>query len=64
MITSQGSLTIINAHTPEHQVYWNGQSVAHTALVVDTERNRVVLTVAEDPVLAEMAAAGIIIRRV
>lgn len=66
MNTASGALTIINAHQKEPQVFWNGLAVPGiTSIKVDNSaaNQRVVLTVPEDPVLAEMAAAGIIIKR-
>lgn len=59
-----GSLTILNAHTGP-QVYWNGELVPHIGLRVESDgtTNKVTLKVAEDPVLAEMQAAGIVIKR-
>lgn len=62
MQTAQGSLTILNAHTSEPTIYWNGAQVpAVTALKV--VNGVVTLTVPEDPVLAEMIAAGVKIVR-
>lgn len=65
-ITTQGSLTILNAHTDTPSVFWNGVQVEGIkALAVDyaSDLHRVVLTLAEDPTIAEMQAAGILIRR-
>jgi hypothetical protein len=66
MNTAQGSLTMLNLHTAEPQVYWNGQlvSVVGVAVVNDPAKQTVTIKVQEDPVLAEMAAAGIRIVRV
>jgi len=59
---SQGQLTILNAHTLEPQVYWNGSQVPNVkALVVSN--GKVTLSLPEDPILAEMKAAGIVIKR-
>ena len=63
MQTTQGSLVIVGANTPDARVYWNGQEVINTGFSVSFD-GRVVLKVAEDPVLAEMQAAGIVIKRV
>lgn len=66
MQTITGSLTILNAHTPEPKVYWNGVVVPGiTAMQISTDQGatRVVLSVVEDPVLAEMKAAGVVIKR-
>jgi len=65
----------LNTTTP--QVFWNGQPVpgivgitaSNTGIVGITASNtgsspRVVLNIAEDPLLAELQAAGIIVRRV
>lgn len=66
METTQGSLVIIGANTPECKVYWNGKIVPQVGVVVnnDPDSKRVIVKVMEDPVLAEMQAAGIVIRRV
>jgi len=62
MQTAHGQLTILNAHTPEPQVFWNGDQVPNIkALAV--YNGKVTLTLPEDPVLAEMKAAGIVIKR-
>jgi hypothetical protein len=66
MNTTQSSLVIVGAHTPECKVFWKGQPVPNVvSLSVDNAQDtqRVVLRVKEDPVLAEMQAAGIVIRR-
>ncbi len=67
MNISQGSLVIVGANTPECKVYWKGvevQGVVALSTTFDEDDHRVVIKVAEDPVLAEMKAAGIEIRRV
>ncbi len=67
MQTTQGSLVIVGANTPECKVFWNGQEVPGVvamSTVFDEDDHRVVLKVKEDPMLAEMKAAGIEIRRV
>lgn len=62
MNTAQGNLTILNAHTNAPMIYWNGSQVSPvTALRV--VNGAVTLTVPEDPVLAEMIAAGVKIVR-
>lgn len=66
MNITQSSLVIVGANTPDRKVFWNGQEVSGISelnVSNDAERQRVVITVAEDPLLAEMKAAGIIIRR-
>ena len=66
MNITQSSLVIVGANTPDRKVFWNGQEVSGISEINvsdDAERQRVVITVAEDPLLAEMKAAGIIIRR-
>lgn len=68
MQAAQGQLTILNAHQPKPQVYWNGVLVSGVRVVTvnnDPNHNftRVAITVQEDLVLAEMAAAGIVIKR-
>lgn len=66
MNISQGSLVIVGANTPDCKVFWNGQVITQVGVVVnnDSVGTRVVLKVLEDPLLAEMQAAGITIRRV
>lgn len=62
MKTLQTDLTILGAHTPTPAIYWKGQPVqAVTSLRV--VNGVVTLTIPEDPLLAEMAAAGIRIVR-
>jgi hypothetical protein len=66
MQTVSGSLTLLNAHTDAPQVYWNGAKVEGiTAIAIANSggMHRVVLTLPEDPILAEMQAAGITIKR-
>ncbi len=66
MNITQSSLVIVGANTPDRKVFWNGQEVSGISelnVSNDAERQRVVITVAEDPLLAEMKAAGITIRR-
>ena len=66
MNITQSSLVIVGANTPDRKVFWNGQEVTGiTELSINNnaERQRVAITVAEDQLLAEMKAAGIIIRR-
>ena len=66
METTQGSLVIVGANTQDCKVFWNGNPIPNVGVTVDndSDSNRVVLKVVEDPVLAEMAAAGVVIRRV
>jgi hypothetical protein len=66
MQTTQGSLVIVGANTPDARVYWNGQEVINAGFSVQNTCGivRVMLRVAEDPILAEMQAAGITIKRV
>lgn len=62
MQTVQTDLTIVGAHTPTPAVYWKGAAVPNiTGLKV--VGGVVTLTIPEDPLLAEMAAAGIRIVR-
>lgn len=66
MNITQSSLVIVGANTPDRKIFWNGQEVSGISEINvsnDAERQRVVITVAEDPLLAEMKAAGITIRR-
>ena len=62
MQTAQGQLTILNAHTPEPTVFWNGTKVPNIKGLA-VANGKVTLTLPEDPVLAEMKAAGIVIKR-
>jgi hypothetical protein len=67
MNISQGSLVMVGLNTTEPKVFWNGQEVPGIVGITASNTSaspRVVLNVAEDPLLAEMQAAGIIIRRV
>ena len=66
MQATQGSLVIVGANTPDCKVFWNGQAVPNAGVTVDNDidSHRVVIKVAEDPILAEMQSAGIIVRRV
>lgn len=67
MNIGQGNLVVVGANTKDQQVYWNGAKVEGiVGLSIDNneKRQRVVVTVKDDPVLAEMAAAGIKVRRV
>ena len=65
MQSAQGSLVIIGANTPNCQVFWNGQPVVNTGVSIESNPTvqRVILKVQEDPILSEMAANGIIIKR-
>jgi hypothetical protein len=66
MQATTGSLTLLNAHTAEPQVYWNGakvEGIKAINVINSAGTSKVVLTLPEDPVLAEMQAAGIIIKR-
>ena len=66
MQVTTGQLTILNAHTGTPGVYWNGAQVPNIKAIstsFDGTTGRVTITVPEDPVLAEMKAAGIVIKR-
>ena len=63
MQTTQGSLVIVGANTAERKVFWNGKEVQCLGVSVSFD-NKVVVKVEEDPLLAEMQAAGIVIRRI
>ena len=63
---TQGSLTMVGLHTSTPTVFWNGAEVKGLTGIKVNNINGVqlvVLTLAEDPVLAEMQQAGIVIRR-
>lgn len=67
MNTAQSALTIIGLHTKEPKVFWNGKPVEGIVgihAVNDGVYPKVALKFNEDPMLAEMAAAGIKIVRV
>lgn len=66
MQTTTGSLTILNAHEDAPSVFWNGIKIEGITGINVTNAEgvkRVVLTLPEDPILAEMQAAGITIKR-
>lgn len=69
MNTAQGSLTLINVHTPTPTVYWNGKEVVGITRVHvhnDEDENRVKLVVtdyADEMICAEMVLAGINVRK-
>lgn len=63
----QSSLVMVGLNTTEPKVFWNGQEVPGIVGITASNTGttpRVVLNIAEDPLLAEMQAAGVIIRRV
>ena len=67
MQITQTSLTMIGLNTNEPQVFWNGlkvDGIVGIAVDNDADSKRVVLKFNEDPMLAEMQAAGITIKRV
>jgi hypothetical protein len=58
---------MVGLNTTEPKVFWNGTEVPGIVGIVASNTGtspRVVLNIAEDPLLAELQAAGIIIRRV
>lgn len=65
METAQGSLVIIGANTSDCKVYWNGQVVQNTGVIVDNDfdTHKVIIKIAEDPLVREMKSAGITIQR-
>jgi hypothetical protein len=67
MISStQGSLTMLDLNTPTPKIFWNGVLVENvTGITVqnDADTQRVVLKMYEAPVVAELQAAGILIKR-
>lgn len=62
----QSSLVILGANTVDPTVMWNGILVPVEAgsITWDSTKRSVTLTIKEDPIAAEMKAAGIQIRRV
>lgn len=66
MIQVTGSLTILNAHEDAPSVFWNGvkvEGITGISVSNGAGTKRVILTLPEDPVFAEMQAAGIVIKR-
>lgn len=66
MQATQGSLVIVGANTADCQVYFNGVAVDGVIGVQvnhDAETRRVVLEINETPQVAELKAAGIVVRR-
>lgn len=64
MQTTQGSLVVVGANTPEPKVFWNGQEIEGITGITVTntgETQRVVLRLPEP--LQELVDAGIIIKR-
>jgi hypothetical protein len=66
MQSAQGSLTIINAHTADPQVFWNGAKldVKRVRVFSDDDDSRVRIVMTASPVAAEMRAAGIVVKEV
>lgn len=67
--TVQGSLTLLNPHSPAPQLYWNGQVLAgvrrvHIHVDEDDSRVKVVLSGTQDDLYAEMVASGITVKKV
>lgn len=63
----QSDLVIIGANTTNAQVFFKGTQVPNIAAIsvlADSNVGRVTLTIPEDPMLAELKAAGVIIKRV
>lgn len=69
MQAAQGSLTLLNAHTREPHVFWNGirvEGIVRLHVHNDEDESRVKLFVlgGDDAVIASMLAAGVNVRRV
>jgi len=62
MNTTQSQLTLLNPHTSTPAVYWNGVQILDV-IKINVAGGKVTLTLPEDPILAEMAGAGIVIKR-
>lgn len=62
MQTTQTDFVITGAHTPTPGIFWKGQTVPNVT-GIKVVNGVVTLTIPEDPLLAEMAAAGIKIVR-
>lgn len=66
MQVAQGSLVIVGANTADCQVYFNGapvEGVTGVNVAHDADTHRVVLEISETPQVAELKAAGIVVRR-
>ena len=67
MQSAQGSLTIINPHAANPQVFWNGikvEGVQRVRVLSDDDDNRVRIVMTANTVAAEMRAAGINVKEV
>lgn len=67
MNVSQGDLVIIGLHTNTPQVVWKGQTLTNVTAIraVNDELTKTLsITISEDPLVAELKAAGIIVKRV
>lgn len=66
MQAAQGSLVLIGLNTSTPQVFWNGvqvQGVIGINVSNNADTQRVLLTISEDPMIAELKAAGVIVKR-
>jgi len=66
MQTTQGSLVMVGLNTDTPQIFWNGQlvdNIQSIQVVNDSTRASVVLKMPEEPVVAELKAAGVIVKR-
>lgn len=67
MQTAQGSLVLMNMHTADPAVFWNGlkiEGVERVRVLSDDDDNRVRIVMAANPLAAEMRAAGVVVKEV
>lgn len=65
--TAQSSLVMLGLNTETPQVFWNGTKVdGITSIMVrnDDDEHSVVFKMAEEPIVTELRAAGISVKRV
>lgn len=62
----QGSLTMVDLNTQSPKLYWNGRQISGVVGVRvnwESDEQKIVIRVQEQQDLAEMTAAGIIVKR-
>lgn len=69
MQTAQGSLTLLNPHTDEPQVFWNGRKVEgikriHIHNDEDESRVKLVVNGTDDETYAQMIVGGVNVKKV
>lgn len=68
MVSAQGSLTLLNPHTDDPQVFWNGKRVEgvkriHIHNDEDESRVKLVVSGTDDETYAQMIVAGINVKK-